>query len=81
LLHGLFPDTDSADALIQSETYDSLEPVYNCPNANALFTQYTTDSSNWTLHLMDALPLYEKLDAVSGIPLNDTAGWHTSFDQ
>ncbi|KAF9061120.1 histidine phosphatase [Rhodocollybia butyracea] len=80
LLHGLFPDTDNADALIQSETYDSLEPAYSCPNANQLFTQYTTDSSNWTLHLMDAQPLYDKLDAVSGIPLNDTAGWHTSFD-
>ena len=81
LLRALFPDTNDVAALIQSDTYDSLEPVYNCPNANSLFTEYTTDSANWTLHLTDALGLYEELDNVSGIPLDDTAGWHTSFDQ
>lgn len=32
-------------------------------------------------HLTAAAGLYKKLDAVSGIASNDTAGWHTSFDQ
>ncbi|KAJ7460998.1 histidine phosphatase [Mycena galericulata] len=80
LLKGLFPETDNVAVLIQSDTYDSLEPVYSCPAANSLFSAYTTDSTNWTTHLNDAAPLYAKLDSVSGIATDDSGGWHTSFD-
>ncbi|KAJ7632142.1 phosphoglycerate mutase-like protein [Roridomyces roridus] len=80
LLKGLFPGTDNAAVLIQSGTYDSLEPTYSCPTANSLFSSYTSNSANWTTHLADAASLYAKLDSVSGIATQDSAGWHTSFD-
>ncbi|KAJ7043142.1 phosphoglycerate mutase-like protein [Mycena alexandri] len=80
LLRGLFPGTDNAAVLIQSSTFDSLEPTYSCPRANSLFNAYTSGSGNWTTHLTDAAPLYAKLDSVSGTANPDTAGWHTSFD-
>nr|GAT53316.1 histidine phosphatase [Mycena chlorophos] len=80
LVKGLFPLTTNLSVLLQSDTYDSLEPVYSCPTANSLFTSYTTDSANWTDHLTAAAPLYAKLDAVSGTSNPDSGGWHTSFD-
>ncbi|EEB87949.1 hypothetical protein MPER_14483, partial [Moniliophthora perniciosa FA553] len=36
--------------------------------------------ANWTAHLSAASALYDKLDSVSGIARDDSAGWHTSFD-
>ncbi|KAF5389959.1 hypothetical protein D9757_003560 [Collybiopsis confluens] len=81
LLHGLFPESSQATALIEiNEAFDSLQPTYSCPSANSVFTQYTTDSSNWTEHLTAAKNLYQSLDNVSGIATQDSAGWHTSFD-
>ncbi|KIK54122.1 hypothetical protein GYMLUDRAFT_177836 [Collybiopsis luxurians FD-317 M1] len=81
LLRGLFPDSSQVAALIQiNDAFDSLQPTYSCPSASSLFTQYTTDSSNWTEHLTDAKGLYASLDKVSGIATQDSAGWHTSFD-
>ncbi|KAJ7702263.1 phosphoglycerate mutase-like protein [Mycena rosella] len=80
LVKGLFPETDNLAVLIQSSTYDSLEPVYSCPTADSIRSAYTSGSSNWTTHLTDAASLYAKLDSVSGIATQDTGGWHTSFD-
>ncbi len=80
-LKGLFPATENVAVIIQSSTYDSLEPTYSCPTANNLFNAYTSGSSNWTDHLADAAPLYAKLDSVSGTSNPDNGGWHTSFDQ
>ncbi|KAJ6608626.1 histidine phosphatase [Mycena sp. CBHHK59/15] len=80
LLKGLFPGTDNVAVLIQSSTFDSLEPTYSCPTANNIRAAYTTGSTNWTTHLTAASSLYAKLDSVSGIATQDTAGWHTSFD-
>ncbi|KAJ3886161.1 histidine phosphatase [Lentinula edodes] len=80
LLKGLFPDSSDVAALIQADAFDSLTASYSCPAAKSIFTAYTTDSSNWTEHLVDAAGIYEELDEVSGIAADDTAGWHTSFD-
>ncbi|KAJ3500824.1 hypothetical protein NLJ89_g9621 [Agrocybe chaxingu] len=84
LLAGLFPKSRSRPlvALIQSSTFDSLEPRYSCNRASNIRTGYTTGNSGqlWKSHLTQAAPLYSHLDAVSGIATSDTAGWHTSFD-
>jgi len=80
LLKGLFPKSSNIEVLIQSSNFDSLEPTYSCPKANALEAAVTTGNSNWTNHLAAAAGLYAKLDAVSGIASQDTGGWHTSFD-
>jgi hypothetical protein len=81
LLKGLFPRSSNIEVLIQSSNFDSLEPAYSCPKANALKTAVTTGNSNWTNHLAAAAGLYAKLDAISGIASQDTGGWHSSFDQ
>ena len=81
LLKGLFPRSSNIEVLIQSSNFDSLEPTYSCPKADALKAAVTTGNSNWTNHLVAAAGLYAKLDAVSGIASQDTGGWHTSFDQ
>lgn len=83
LLKGLFPNTPDVAVLIQSSDFDSLEPTYSCPAANALVTNYTTGANGtlWQAHLTDAASLYANLDAVSGISNPDTGGWHVSFDQ
>lgn len=80
---GLFPETigTPVQVLIQSDSFDSLEPAYSCPNSVTIMTNYKTDNASWAGHLTAAADLYEKLDAVSGIESNDTADWHTSFDQ
>ncbi|KAF5349022.1 hypothetical protein D9758_012690 [Tetrapyrgos nigripes] len=80
LLKGLFPQSQNVQALIQYSSYDSLEPTYSCPNGDSIRSAYTTGNSNWTNHLSAASNLYDKLDKVSGIQRDDTAGWHTSFD-
>ncbi|KAJ6606452.1 phosphoglycerate mutase-like protein [Mycena vulgaris] len=80
LVKGLFPGTDNAAVIIQSSTYDSLEPVYSCPTADSIRSAYTSGSTNWTIHLTAAASLYAKLESVSGIAAADTAGWHSSFD-
>jgi hypothetical protein len=38
LLKGLFPATSNAGVLIQSSSFDSLEPTYSCPTANSLMS-------------------------------------------
>ncbi|KAF5390779.1 hypothetical protein D9757_004481 [Collybiopsis confluens] len=79
LLHGLVPDSSQATALIQiNDALDSLQPIYNCPSANSLFS---TDSTNWTEHLTATKSLYKNLNKVSGIVTQDSTGWHASFDQ
>jgi len=83
LLRGLFPESNDIQAEIQSSSFDSLEPTYPCSKANTLHNNYTTGSRGqvWQQHLTAAAPLYDKLDRISGIPRDDTAGWHVSFDQ
>lgn len=83
LVTGMFPSTEKKgyEALIQSDSYDSLEPTYSCAAADAIRSAYEGTNANWTEHLSAAASLYDKLDAVSGIEKEDDAGWHTSFDQ
>ncbi|KAL0578188.1 hypothetical protein V5O48_003819 [Marasmius crinis-equi] len=83
LVKGLFPDTpltSPAQVLIQTSGIDSLEPTYKCSPADDIRSAYTGSNANWTAHLTDASSLYDKLDKVSGIERDDSAGWHTSFD-
>lgn len=83
LIRGLFPFTTNAVALIQSSTFDSLEPTYSCPKASSLKADYTTGANGqaWQDHLELAKPVYAQLDRISGVELGDGAGWHVSFDQ
>jgi len=81
----LFPSSKSTPlaAQIQSSNFDSLEPKYPCNKASSIRSDITTGDSGalWRTHLQEAAPIYARLDQVSGIPVSDTAGWHTSFDQ
>ncbi|KAG6828631.1 hypothetical protein H0H92_007223 [Tricholoma furcatifolium] len=79
LVKGLFPSTTDAQVLIQSDTYDSLEPAYSCSAANAL-SSAITGNQTWIDHLTDAAGVYAQLDAISGISNPDNGGWHVSFD-
>jgi len=85
LLVGLFPQSKSEyiAAFIQSTSFDSLEPTYSCSAASNLRADYTTGASGdqWKLHLSQAADIYAKLDKISGIAADDSAGWHSSFDQ
>ncbi|KZO89951.1 histidine phosphatase [Calocera viscosa TUFC12733] len=80
LIKAMYPDLTGYQVLIQSSSFDSLEPAYSCPAANAVNSQYQGANSTWAQHLQLAAPVYDKLDAVSNIPRNDTGGWHVSFD-
>ncbi|KAG6856864.1 hypothetical protein H0H87_012681 [Tephrocybe sp. NHM501043] len=80
LVKGLFPGSSGIEALIQSSSSDSLEPTYSCSKANQLKSTITTGSPTWNDHLTAAAALYAKLDAISGIASQDSAGWHSSFD-
>ncbi|KAG6853272.1 hypothetical protein C0991_005543 [Blastosporella zonata] len=79
LLKGLFPASTGIQALIQSSTYDSLEPTYSCNKANSLKNAITGNPA-WTNHLTAAAGIYAQLDAISGTASHDSAGWHSSFD-
>ena len=83
LIRGLFPFTTNAAALIQSSTFDSLEPTYSCHKVSSLKADYTTGANGqaWQDHLELAKPVYAQLDRISGIEQGDGAGWHASFDQ
>uniref|UniRef100_A0A0W0EXY4 Putative phosphoglycerate mutase-like protein n=1 Tax=Moniliophthora roreri TaxID=221103 RepID=A0A0W0EXY4_MONRR len=80
---GLFPNTSKdkpVQVIIQPTGIDSLEPQYRCSKADAIRSAYTGSNANWTAHLDAGSALYDKLDSVSGIARDDSAGWHTSFD-
>lgn len=51
-----------------------------CPAAKALNAAYEGSNPHWVEHLNASSALRRRFDAVSGIPENDTAGWHTSWD-
>lgn len=83
LTKGLFPDTplsDPVQVVVQQSGVDSLEPTYKCSPADSIRSAYTGNNPDWTKHLTAASSLFDKLDRVSGIAKDDTAGWHTSFD-
>ena len=61
----------------QSSAFDSLEPTFSCKLASQLRANYTGSYAKWTDHLKASSEVYDKLDAVSGIPRADDGGWHT----
>ncbi|ORX37384.1 histidine phosphatase superfamily [Kockovaella imperatae] len=76
---GIYPDIDDYYALIQSDAYDSLEPAFSCPAASAIKAAQLA-SDPWIAHLNESQTLREKMNNISGIAANDTAGWHNSWD-
>jgi len=80
VIKAMYPDLSNYQALIQNSAFDSLSPSFSCPAANTVNAQYQGANTTWAAHLQLAASVYDKLDAVSGIPRNDTGGWHVSFD-
>ncbi|CAD6575329.1 MAG: TOR complex subunit lst8, partial [Tremellales sp. Tagirdzhanova-0007] len=77
---GIFPDIQEYYALIQSSSYDSLEPTISCPAATAIDAAYEGNDPAWLAHLTASSAVRAKFDNVSGIQPDDTAGWNTSWD-
>ncbi|KAF2089877.1 histidine acid phosphatase-like protein [Saccharata proteae CBS 121410] len=66
---------------IQPDSIDSLEPAYSCPASSDLYNAYAVGSTNssWLAHLDASQPLFNELDAISGVD-SDDSGWHQSWD-
>ena len=84
LMSGMFGTRASEEHrfVIHPKGVDSLEPAYPCPHTEILFASFSTGSTTdatWLRHLREAQPLFERLDAVSGVPPDDT-GFHKSMD-
>lgn len=95
LIAGMFPglvNTDTGLAVplrLQDGVTDSLEPRYACRVATALYDDFGYGSRDpvWTEHLRRSQPLYDALDAVSGVSAAGatverdwTASWDHYFD-
>lgn len=66
--------------LVQASTIDSLEPTYTCTAGSNLFNTIKSSSNPaWADHLTKSAQLYAALDAVSGVPADDS-GFHSWFD-
>lgn len=83
LIAGLYPSLNNQPIplKIQPPSIDSLEPIYSCPYAEALFASYGPGSNDpaWLEHLHAAAPLKRHLDRISGVDPTNTA-WSQSFD-
>ncbi|KAF2199031.1 histidine acid phosphatase-like protein [Delitschia confertaspora ATCC 74209] len=81
LISGMYSPSSNVPLNIQPPSIDSLESTYPCPPASKLYSSYGVGSAaaNWTAHLRLASPLFSRLDAVSGIPIN-SIDWHKSLD-
>lgn len=80
LVSGLFPGGHEYDALIQSDSWDSLEPSISCALQSTVASAITDISSEWGVHLNRSLELRERFYNVSGIEWDNDAGWSTSWD-
>jgi hypothetical protein len=81
LISGMYKPSTNTPLRIQPSSVDSLEPAYSCAAASKLSSSYGVGSTaaNWTAHLTAAKPLFNSLDAISGIA-SDSTDWHKSFD-
>ncbi|KAH8647249.1 histidine phosphatase superfamily [Xylariales sp. PMI_506] len=83
LIGGMWgPATSSSSVplLVQASAVDSLEPAYTCSvSANLFGAIKSSANSAWAAHFEAAASLYAELDAVSGVP-SDDSGFHASFD-
>ncbi|KAH7078813.1 cytochrome P450 [Paraphoma chrysanthemicola] len=81
LVEGMLKPSSTVPLKIQPTGIDSLEPQYSCPKASSLYSSYGVGSKapNWTAHLTAAKPIFDSLDAISGVP-SDSTEWHKSFD-
>lgn len=78
--NGMWDTTEPFPLLIQAELVDSLEPQYVCDAGDSLMDAIQSASNpEWQKHLDDAADLYATLDAISGVPADDS-GFHVSFD-
>ncbi|KAI0596902.1 histidine acid phosphatase family protein [Biscogniauxia sp. FL1348] len=82
LISGMWVTSSSSLAtvplLVQAAGIDSLEPQYTCAASDALSDDLSA-SPAWRAHLDAARSLFRELDAISGVPADDT-GFHASFD-
>ncbi|KAF2787030.1 histidine acid phosphatase-like protein [Melanomma pulvis-pyrius CBS 109.77] len=81
LIQGMYEPSEATPLRIQPSSIDSLEPAYSCPAATRLSNSYGVGSTaeSWTAHLKAAKPLFDSLDAISGVA-TDSTDWHKSFD-
>ncbi|KAK3387283.1 histidine phosphatase superfamily [Podospora didyma] len=79
LLGGLVgPAVPKISVTVQPAAIDSLEPRYPCPRAAALMS-IAKSSAAWKAHLRAAQPLFDTLDAISGVNPSDVS-FHESVD-
>ncbi|KAK2761370.1 hypothetical protein FQN54_001892 [Arachnomyces sp. PD_36] len=79
LIDGMYEPEEDTPLIVQKHN-DSLEPDYPCPAADATIGLIKdSDKSRWQDHLKRSKPLFDDLDAVSGVP-KDSEDWHSSFD-
>ncbi|ORY10617.1 histidine acid phosphatase-like protein [Clohesyomyces aquaticus] len=81
LVSGMYDPSETVPLRIQPSSVDSLEPAYTCASSSSLYGSYGVGSSvsNWTAHLSAAAPLFQTLDAISGVDPT-SKDWHKSFD-
>jgi 2-phosphoxylose phosphatase len=80
LINGMFGITSDIPLLKEATSVESLEPAYICTPASTLFsTEQSAASPSWAAHLTASQPLYDKLDAISGVSPSDS-GFHMSWD-
>ena len=77
----MYEDMTEPPLAVQPASIDSLEPKYICNAGSALYSSYGVGSTNpnWTEHLTASQPLFDVLDNLSGVAVNDP-GFHQSWD-
>lgn len=76
---GLYPEEEEYSAWVQPESFDSLEPSFDCPAANKLQDEIQAQDA-WVQHLNVSAGLMARIDAVGGLGPDDES-WHVSYDQ
>ncbi|KAF4974126.1 hypothetical protein FZEAL_8935 [Fusarium zealandicum] len=80
VINGMWGITDSIPLFIQQAGVDSLEPQFSCKVGKELTDSIKSASNaNWLAHLTKSEVLFDTLDDISGVPIDDE-GFHVSFD-
>jgi acid phosphatase len=81
LIAAMYPSRKNLDTplLVQPDSIDSLEPAYTCSAGSQTSYGPGSQSPAWQQHLTASASLFARLDALSGVPSNDS-GFHISWD-